>query len=114
MVITFSQPAISQFSAFNSKQTHAGEQEFQFFHWNLYLSSTVCINGIRISDEKVQLMSLYQLEYNKNESAIFDTKKDWFTIYILLEMKREKKVDKPIDSIECIGDEKWKGILNYI
>lgn len=59
-------------------------------------------------------MSLYQLEYNKNESAIFDTKKDWFTIYILLEMKREKKVDKPIDSIECIGDEKWKGILNYI
>lgn len=28
------------------------------------------------------LMSLYQLEYNKNESAILNTKKDWFTIYV--------------------------------
>lgn len=33
--------------------------------------------------EKRRWMSLYQLEYNKNESAILNTKKDWFTINVI-------------------------------
>lgn len=33
--------------------------------------------------EKRRWMSSYQLEYNKNESAILNTKKDWFTIYVI-------------------------------
>lgn len=33
-------------------------------------------------------MSLYQLDYNKNESAILNTKKDWFTIYFYMLLKK--------------------------
>lgn len=52
-----------------------------------------------------RLMSLYQLEYNKNESAILCTKKDWFTIYIY--WKKKKQSSKQRFDWEAL---KWNGI----